>query len=125
MAILSSYVGFLKRNPNTLPLKEHNPGAEGIYLRHDVDHDLEIALEMALQEYAAARGLPTPTYALTGRTGAHHAPSFTVQVAIAGAQMLHVFGPRQWINAGQAGPLGWTAPAALGDRTPAYEQDHS
>jgi tartronate-semialdehyde synthase len=33
---------------------------------------------------------------------------------IAGAQMLHVYGPRQWINAGQAGPLGWTAPAALG-----------
>lgn len=33
---------------------------------------------------------------------------------IAGAQMLHVFGPRQWINAGQAGPLGWTGPAALG-----------
>ncbi|MFF5792602.1 glyoxylate carboligase [Paeniglutamicibacter sp. NPDC012692] len=33
---------------------------------------------------------------------------------IAGAQMLHVYGPRQWINAGQAGPLGWTGPAALG-----------
>ncbi len=33
---------------------------------------------------------------------------------IAGAQMLHVFGPRRWINAGQAGPLGWTLPAALG-----------
>jgi tartronate-semialdehyde synthase len=33
---------------------------------------------------------------------------------IAGAQFLHVFGPRQWINAGQAGPLGWTVPAALG-----------
>ena len=33
---------------------------------------------------------------------------------IAGAQMLHVYGPRQWINAGQAGPLGWTLPAALG-----------
>lgn len=33
---------------------------------------------------------------------------------IAGAQMLHVFGARKWINAGQAGPLGWTAPAALG-----------
>lgn len=33
---------------------------------------------------------------------------------IAGAQLLHVFGPRQWINAGQAGPLGWTGPAALG-----------
>ncbi|QIL82878.1 glyoxylate carboligase [Diaphorobacter sp. HDW4A] len=33
---------------------------------------------------------------------------------IAGAQFLHVFGPRQWINCGQAGPLGWTIPAALG-----------
>jgi tartronate-semialdehyde synthase len=33
---------------------------------------------------------------------------------IAGGQFLHVYRPRQWINAGQAGPLGWTGPAALG-----------
>ena len=33
---------------------------------------------------------------------------------IAGAQFLHVYGPRNWINCGQAGPLGWTLPAALG-----------
>ena len=33
---------------------------------------------------------------------------------IAGAQLLHVYGPRKWINAAQAGPLGWTGPAALG-----------
>jgi tartronate-semialdehyde synthase len=33
---------------------------------------------------------------------------------IAGTQFLHVYGPRQWINCGQAGPLGWTIPAALG-----------
>lgn len=33
---------------------------------------------------------------------------------IAAAQFLHVYGPRQWINCGQAGPLGWTMPAALG-----------
>jgi tartronate-semialdehyde synthase len=33
---------------------------------------------------------------------------------IAGAQFLHIYGPRQWINCGQAGPLGWTIPAALG-----------
>jgi tartronate-semialdehyde synthase len=33
---------------------------------------------------------------------------------IAGAQFLHVYEPRQWINCGQAGPLGWTLPAALG-----------
>jgi tartronate-semialdehyde synthase len=33
---------------------------------------------------------------------------------IAGAQFLHVYRPRHWINCGQAGPLGWTLPAALG-----------
>ena len=35
---------------------------------------------------------------------------------IAGAQFLSVYHPRHWINAGQAGPLGWTLPAALGVR---------
>ncbi|MQR01203.1 glyoxylate carboligase [Glaciimonas soli] len=33
---------------------------------------------------------------------------------IAGAQFLHVYKERHWINCGQAGPLGWTIPAALG-----------
>ena len=35
---------------------------------------------------------------------------------IAGAQFLRVYKPRNWINCGQAGPLGWTLPAALGVR---------
>ncbi|HBC06501.1 MAG TPA: glyoxylate carboligase, partial [Rhodospirillaceae bacterium] len=35
---------------------------------------------------------------------------------IAAAQFLKVNGARNWINAGQAGPLGWTLPAALGVR---------
>ncbi|MEO9102273.1 MAG: glyoxylate carboligase [Burkholderiaceae bacterium] len=35
---------------------------------------------------------------------------------IAGAQFLHVYKPRRWINCGQAGPLGWTISAALGVR---------
>ncbi len=35
---------------------------------------------------------------------------------IAAAQLLKVEKPRHWINAGQAGPLGWTMPAALGVR---------
>ncbi len=35
---------------------------------------------------------------------------------IAGAQFLHVYHPRHWVNCGQAGPLGWTVPAALGVR---------
>jgi tartronate-semialdehyde synthase len=33
---------------------------------------------------------------------------------IAAAQFLHVYKPRGWINCGQAGPLGWTIPAAIG-----------
>jgi tartronate-semialdehyde synthase len=33
---------------------------------------------------------------------------------IAGGQFLQVYRQRGWINCGQAGPLGWTLPAALG-----------
>ena len=33
---------------------------------------------------------------------------------ISAAQFLKVYAPRNWINAGQAGPLGWTLPAAIG-----------
>ncbi|MGW2396374.1 glyoxylate carboligase [Kitasatospora sp. NPDC001664] len=33
---------------------------------------------------------------------------------IAAAQFLHVYNKRNWINCGQAGPLGWTIPAAIG-----------
>jgi tartronate-semialdehyde synthase len=33
---------------------------------------------------------------------------------IAAGQFLQIYGPRQWINSGQAGPLGWWMPAALG-----------
>jgi tartronate-semialdehyde synthase len=40
---------------------------------------------------------------------------------IQAAQLLHVYRPRHWINAGQAGPLGWTVPAALGVATAAPE----
>ena len=36
---------------------------------------------------------------------------------IQAAQLLHVYEDRHWINAGQAGPLGWTVPAALGVAT--------
>ncbi len=40
---------------------------------------------------------------------------------IQAAQLLHVYEARHWINAGQAGPLGWTVPAALGVATAAPE----
>ena len=37
----------------------------------------------ALQELAAARGLKAPVYELVSRTGAHHAPLFTIRVSVA------------------------------------------
>ncbi len=37
-----------------------------------------------------------------------------MQATVVAAQFLHVYHPRHWINCGQAGPLGWTVPAALG-----------
>lgn len=36
----------------------------------------------ALQELAAARNLPNPTYEVVSRSGAHHAPKFVVRVAV-------------------------------------------
>ena len=36
----------------------------------------------ALQELAAARGLNAPVYEVVSRTGAHHAPKFTVRVSV-------------------------------------------
>ena len=38
----------------------------------------------ALQEWAQARGLPLPAYRVVGRSGADHAPQFTVEVTLAG-----------------------------------------
>jgi ribonuclease-3 len=37
----------------------------------------------ALQELAAARGLKPPVYEVLSRTGAHHAPVFTIRVSVA------------------------------------------
>ena len=36
----------------------------------------------ALQELAAAKELPNPSYEVVGKSGAHHAPRFTVRVSI-------------------------------------------
>jgi ribonuclease-3 len=37
----------------------------------------------ALQELAAAKGCKPPAYEVVGRTGAHHAPKFTIRVSVA------------------------------------------
>src|SRR5258708_15471421 len=36
----------------------------------------------ALQELAASRGVKAPVYEVVGRTGAHHAPRFTIRVSV-------------------------------------------
>jgi ribonuclease-3 len=44
-----------------------------------------IHAKSALQELAAARRLATPVYEIVSRSGAHHAPRFTIRVAIRNA----------------------------------------
>lgn len=45
-----------------------------------------------LQEWAAARSLPTPEYNLLRRHGAHHAPRFEVQVLVKGYEPVNAEG---------------------------------
>ena len=47
----------------------------------------------ALQELAAARGLPPPAYEQLGRFGAHHAPTFRIKVSIKGGGEAEAEGP--------------------------------
>jgi ribonuclease-3 len=46
--------------------------------------DQDAEAKTALQEWAMARGLPTPTYTVVSRSGAAHAPMFTVAVSVEG-----------------------------------------
>jgi tartronate-semialdehyde synthase len=62
---------------------------------------------------------PQRVYQCLNRAFDDHDTTYVTTIGlsqIAAAQFLHVYGPRQWINCGQAGPLGWTVPAALGVR---------
>jgi ribonuclease III len=47
----------------------------------------------ALQEWAHAKGLQAPVYAITGRTGPAHAPLFTVSVEVKGSEPAMASGP--------------------------------
>jgi tartronate-semialdehyde synthase len=62
---------------------------------------------------------PQRVYQCLNRAFDDHGTTYVTTIGlsqIAAAQFLHVYAPRQWINCGQAGPLGWTVPAALGVR---------
>jgi hypothetical protein len=68
VSLSPSYLDSLARLPKTRPLKEFRPGDSGVFLRHDVDHDLDLALEMAFWEREAGHRatyfiLPTAEYA--------------------------------------------------------------
>src|SRR5215831_3745429 len=62
---------------------------------------------------------PQRVYQCLNRAFDDHETCYVTTIAlsqIAAAQFLHVYKPRHWINCGQAGPLGWKIPAALGVR---------
>jgi hypothetical protein len=68
VSLSPSYLESLARLPKSRPLREFTPGAAGVFLRHDVDHDLDLALEMAYWEREAGHRatyfiLPTAAYA--------------------------------------------------------------
>ncbi|KKB81089.1 ribonuclease [Devosia soli] len=50
-----------------------------------------------LQEWAQARGLEPPTYALVERTGPDHAPEFTIAIDLAGFERISATGPSKKI----------------------------
>lgn len=45
-------------------------------------HRAPLHPKSALQELAAAKGCKPPEYEVVGRTGAHHAPKFTIRVSV-------------------------------------------
>ncbi|HJQ06942.1 MAG TPA: glyoxylate carboligase [Nocardioides sp.] len=77
---------------------------QSLHRRTDFD-DIPIKPQRVYQEMNRAFGPETRYVSTIGLS------------QIQAAQMLHVYKPRHWINAGQAGPLGWTLPAALGVAT--------
>jgi ribonuclease III len=55
--------------------------------------DQDAEAKTALQEWAMAKGLPVPAYRVISRAGAAHAPTFTVEVSVAGYRPESASGP--------------------------------
>jgi hypothetical protein len=75
VSVSASFMEHLRRLPPARPLGEFVPGSSGVFLRHDVDHDLDLALEMAFWEREAGHRstyfiLPTAQYASDPRLAA-------------------------------------------------------
>lgn len=65
--------------------------ARAFILRHWADRIDRVEADSkdaktALQEWAQARGMPTPDYVETGRDGPDHAPRFTIEVRLASGE---------------------------------------
>ncbi|PRA11518.1 glyoxylate carboligase [Arthrobacter sp. MYb211] len=107
-AALDSILEIVRERKSAGLLPDYSQWAEQCTARKGTNHrktnfdNIPIKPQRVYQEMNAVFGADTTYVSTIGLS------------QIAGAQMLHVYGPRKWINAGQAGPLGWTGPAALG-----------
>lgn len=78
--VVESLIGALLMDGGLSAAERFVLNAWGAYLDEQVrapEHP-----KSTLQELAAARGLNAPTYEVVSRTGAHHAPVFTIRVAV-------------------------------------------
>lgn len=72
--------------------------AAGFVRRHWAPHiaavaEVPVNAKSALQEWAQARGRPTPLYRETGRDGPAHAPTFRVEASVDGLSPAEAEGP--------------------------------
>ena len=86
----------------TAGLGQGMPGTQAHVLHRTHFDDVPIKPQRVYEEMNRAFGRDTRYVSTIGLS------------QIAAAQFLHTYHPRHWINAGQAGPLGWTVPAAIG-----------
>jgi ribonuclease-3 len=78
--VVESLIGALLLDGGLAAAEQFILGAWGSYLEEQVrapEHP-----KSALQELAAARGFKAPVYEVVARTGAHHAPRFTIRVSV-------------------------------------------
>ena len=90
------------RLPDRSAWREECAGRRRTLLRRTHFDDVPIKPQRVYEEMNRAFGRDTRYVSTIGLS------------QIAAAQFLHVYHPRNWINCGQAGPLGWTIPATLG-----------
>ncbi len=80
--VVESLIGALYLDHGIDEAQRFIRGAWAPYL--DSQRQAPVHPKSALQEMAAARNWGTPVYDITGRSGAHHAPTFKIRVSVRG-----------------------------------------